>query len=230
MLGESRIESVYRDYADDETRQRRYSFHDPANLQRNHSVEREIQSALHIAGLTDLRGCHILEVGCGTGYWLRECLKWGAKPEHVAGIDLLPNKIEIAKTLCPPHMRLDCGNATTLPHDSRSMDLVMTFAVFSCVLEVRMREAMAGEIRRVLKPGGHLLWYDLIINNPWNPHVIGISKRQLLSLFPGCSMRLKRITFAPPLARLLAPYSTGLCSAIETLRIFNTSYLGIIQT
>lgn len=56
----------------------------------------------------------ILEVGCGTGYWLREFIKWGAQPENVAGVDLLYDHITEAKHLCPDAVRLDCGNAEKL--------------------------------------------------------------------------------------------------------------------
>ena len=36
---------------------------------------------------------------CGTGYWLRELLKWGARPENVVGMDLLASRLGEAERL-----------------------------------------------------------------------------------------------------------------------------------
>ncbi len=81
---------------------------------------------------------------------------------------------------------------------------------------------------RVLKPQGLILWYDYHVNNPWNKDVRGVKRREIRRLFPGCRITLQPVTLAPPLARLLAPYSFLLCSLLEKLRIFNTHYLGVI--
>src|SRR5712692_9820298 len=35
----------------------------------------------------------ILEVGCGTGGWIRQFVRWGARPERVTGIDLLAGPV-----------------------------------------------------------------------------------------------------------------------------------------
>ena len=56
----------------------------------------------------------VLEIGCGTGHWLREFVKWGAQPENVVGIDLLADRVAEARRLCPQQIRIDCGNAAKL--------------------------------------------------------------------------------------------------------------------
>ena len=43
----------------------------------------------------------------------------------------------------------------------------------------------AGEIIRVMRPGGWLVWFDLRYDNPWNAGVHGLSKGRLAQLFPG---------------------------------------------
>jgi hypothetical protein len=70
-----------------------------------------------------------------------------------------------------------------------------------------------------------ILRHDYLVNNPWNPDVRGVNKREIQDLFPGCRIKLQRAT----LARLLAPYSFLLCSLLEKIRIFNTHYLGVIR-
>jgi hypothetical protein len=82
---------------------------------------------------------------------------------------------------------------------------------------------------RVVKPDGAILWYDFHVNNPRNPDVQGINNREIVRLFPNCRIDLRRITLAPPLARLLAPYSLLICYLLERLLVFNTHYLGVIR-
>ncbi|MBI4686402.1 MAG: hypothetical protein HY756_01245 [Nitrospirae bacterium] len=57
----------------------------------------------------------------------------------------------------------------------------------------------------------------------------GVKKNEICELFPNCSIDLNRITLAPPIARLIAPYSWLACYILERLKIFNTHYLGVIR-
>lgn len=82
----------------------------------------------------------------------------------------------------------------------------------------------------MLKPKGIILWYDFIFNNPYNPNVKGIKAEEIHTLFPGCMIKLKRITLAPPLVRLLAPHSYLACYLLEHLLFLNTHYFGIIKS
>ena len=92
-----------------------------------------------------------------------------------------------------------------------------------------MKQQIASEMFRVVKGNGLILWYDFHVNNPWNPEVRGVKAREIRQLFPDCQVALRRITLAPPLLRLLAPYSWLACYALERLRVFNTHYLGVIM-
>jgi SAM-dependent methyltransferase len=121
------------------------------------------------------------------------------------------------------------ANAAFLPFAAAAFDLVVQSTLFTSILDPVMKETVAGEMLRVLKPRGVILWYDYHVDNPWNPDVRGVKKREIHSLFPGCRIELHRVTLAPPLARVLAPYSFLLCSLLEKLRILNTHYLGVIK-
>jgi len=83
-------------------------------------------------------------------------------------------------------------------------------------------------MRRVLEPGGVILWYDFRYDNPRNPHVRGIGAREIRSLFPGCTVRLRRVTLAPPIARRLVPFSWTVAYLVEKLPLLRTHYLGVI--
>ena len=180
-------------------------------------------------GVGSLEGKKVLEIGCGTGYWLRAFLEWGALPENVFGIDLLPERVEQARKLCPHGVYWECGNAASLRFPDGSFDLVMQSVVFSSILDPEMRQQIAGEMLRVLKRGGLALWYDFFVNNPRNPDVRGIRSNEIRKLFPGCQIYLRRITLAPPIGRLVGRYSPLAYMLLSHSKILCTHYLGLIK-
>jgi SAM-dependent methyltransferase len=206
-----------------------YSWFNPGHLFYIQERERGVLNLLKSQGLSRLPEQKILEIGCGTGYWLGEFIQWGARPENLTGIDLISEKLDTARSVLAVQVGLAQANAAYLPFPPGTFDLVLQSMLFTSVLDRAMKQAVAGEMLRVLKPRGHILWYDYFRNNPWNKDVRGVKKSEIYRLFPGCRFKLLRLTLAPPLARRLAPYSYLLCSFLEKLLFLNTHYLGIIS-
>src|SRR5439155_6975572 len=125
--------------------------------------ESRLLSLLAEYNCTPLSQKKILEVGCGYGPGVREFIKWGARPENLVGIDLLPERIAEARRLCPTAVTLETGNAERLQFASGSFDLVLQSTVFSSILDCDVRKRVAQEILRMLKPGGSILWYDFFV-------------------------------------------------------------------
>ena len=72
-----------------------------------------------------------------------------------------------------------------------------------------------------LRPGGAVLWYDFTYNNPRNPDVRGVPLRRVQALFPQGRITARRVTLAPPLARVLVrvhPALYGLFNSVPWLR------------
>lgn len=151
----------------------------------------------------DLSGTRCLDVGCGAGDWLTTLRDWGAAPAALHGVDLLEDRIEAARAALPG-ADLRVGSGWALPFADASMDLVTANTVFSSILDPEARRALAGEMLRVLAPGGLVLVYDFWVSHPRNPDTVGVSRREVLRLFPSCSVTTRRLTLAPPLARPLA--------------------------
>lgn len=191
--------------------------------------ERRFLSLLRENGCVPLSDKRILEIGCGKGELLREVVKWGAEPENVVGVELLDDRVSDAVRLCPGGTRIVRGNAANLDFPDGSFDLVLQSTVFTSVLDQRTKSRMASEMLRVLKPDGLILWYDYHMNNPRNSDVRGVGRREIHGLFRGCAIELRRITLAPPLARLLAPYSWLLCYLLSKVPILCTHYIGVIR-
>lgn len=207
----------------------RYSWFDLGQVFRIHRCEQRILATLKRSGWVCLEGKTILEVGCGGGYWLRELVKWGAQPEYLTGIDFLTDRLHVARRLCAPAVRLQCASATRLPFRDETFELVLQSTVFTSILDPEIKGQAAAEMLRVLKHDGMILWYDYHVNNPWNPDVRGVKRKEIHRLFPDCRIHLERVTLAPPLARSLAPFSYLACYLLEKFPPLCTHYLGVIR-
>jgi ubiquinone/menaquinone biosynthesis C-methylase UbiE len=223
---EARIRDAY---ARRTSAKKEYSWFDAGHLFMIQQLERRMLAALTRYGMASLRSKRILEVGCGNGYWLREFIKWGATPENLVGIDLLPERIDQASRLSPPGVAFMLGNATELNIPDASCEIVLQATMFTSILDHAVKKKIATEMLRVLNPDGVLLWYDFRINNPLNPDVRGIEKAEIKKLFPQCSTTLERITLAPPLLRLLAPYTWLGSYFLSAIPWACTHYLGTIR-
>ena len=207
----------------------RYSWFQPGQLFIVQQRERRMLSLLERTECAHLESKTILEIGCGSGYWLRELVKWGARPENLTGIDMLRDRLSMARQLCAPAVRLQCASAAELPFKNGRFDLVLQSTVFTSILDANLKRSVAAEMMRVVKEEGIILWYDYHVNNPWNSDVRGVNRREIARLFPGCNIQLEGITLVPPLTRLLAPFSYLACYLLEKLPPLCTHYLGVIR-
>jgi len=97
------------------------------------------------------------------------------------------------------------------------------------MLDFTLKQKVAAEMLRVLRPTGIVLWYDFRVNNPRNPDVRGIKRAEIEKLFPVCRIDLEVTTLLPPLVRALARYSWLSCYMLSALPWMCTHYLGTIR-
>ena len=226
----SRIETEYTQRDSDRALANRYSHFNEAALLHVHSLERNLLTLLKQHNLSNLANVKILDVGCGNGAHLRRFLEYGALPTNLYGIDLMTQRIEVAQRL-HPSINWYAGSAHQLPYSEASFDLVVSLVMFSSILSKQLRQKIADEIWRVRKPGGCILFYDFAYSNPNNPAVRGISRKEIQQLFkrPRARFDFRRVTLAPPIARIVAPHTYWLAYTIEQLKILNTHTLCIIS-
>jgi SAM-dependent methyltransferase len=91
----------------------------------------------------------ILEVGCGAANVLEQ-IPCGT----LTGLDLSDSLLEKARKRMGDRATLVKGNAEAMPFDNASFDVIYCTEVLEHVLDPR---AVLVEMRRVLKPGGHIV-------------------------------------------------------------------------
>lgn len=205
-----------------------YSWNLPVNQFFRTQIARIAIQALVENNLFPLGTRTLLEVGCGSGSHLIESVQWGASPHDIAGIDLLDDQVKKACEALP-EADIRCGDAQSLPWPDRSFDIVSQFTVFTSILLPSVKESIAAEMLRVLKPDGLILWYDFRYNNPHNANVRAIEAREIQSLFPTCHVKFQKTTLAPPLARAVVPISWITALALEKIPLLRTHYLAAIR-
>ena len=171
----------------------------------------------------------LTEVGCGAGGNLLEMLRIGLLPAHLSGIELLPERHAAACEVLPSTVTLMLGNASEADIEPGSQDLVLQSTVFSSILSNEVQAAVAAAMWRWLKPGGAVLWYDFIINNPRNPDVRGVPLKRVRELFPDAQIKWQRLTLAPPLARLVCRLQPSAYTLFNSIPWLRTHVLAVIE-
>jgi SAM-dependent methyltransferase len=207
----------------------RYSFLQPDVWQSVQERQRAMLGFFTRAGWTCLADKRVVEVGCGAGGNLLELLRLGCLPEHLTGIELLPERAAQARQVLPTTLRVIEGDARQAPIDAGSQHLVLQSTVFSSLLDGATRSLLAAAMWRWLAPGGAVLWYDFTLDNPRNPDVRGVPLREVSALFPQARILSRRVTLAPPLARAACRLSPRLYPLLNAVSLLRTHVLAWIE-
>ena len=103
----------------------------------------------------------IIDYGCGYGRTLDMLYQHGFK--NTIGYDFSEGMIQRGKQTFP-HLNLNVSKHNTIPLDDNSADLIILFAVLTCIINNENQASLVKEIYRVLKPGGILYFNDFLLN------------------------------------------------------------------
>lgn len=167
----------------------------------------------------------VLEVGCGAGAVMGEVAGLGAGSDRLVGVDLLADRLGRAAL---DGRAVAQADGRRLPFPDASFDLVVTFTVFSSILDPSVRSAVAADIARVLRPGGAVLWYDLRFPGT-NRDLRPMGRRELGRLFPGFVLDVDAVTLLPPLARRLGALDRRWYPRLTSVGLLRSHLIGRIH-
>jgi len=117
------------------------------------------QLLFQVVGDTDLTDADVVEIGCGRGgnLWL---LRRHYRTRSVTGVDIAPLSMAFAKGSIPDHdAQFTVGDAEQVPLGSGSADAVLSVETSCTYPDI---ERFFREVARLLRPGGHFLYTDLL--------------------------------------------------------------------
>lgn len=198
-----------------------YSPLNPSVYMGQQEKERVLIRWIKEADLAPVHDRRVLEIGCGSGGNLLQLMKLGFLPENLTGNELLEDRAELARNLLPSAIRIIKGNALDLDLPEEFFDVVFQSTVFSSILDHVFQRKLADKMWSLVKPGGGVLWYDFIYNNPKNSDVRGVPIRSVRKLFPAGEFIVWRTTLAPPISRMVTkihPCLYTVCNSISFIR------------
>jgi ubiquinone/menaquinone biosynthesis C-methylase UbiE len=149
-------------------------------LDKDDELERyPIQLYHHLCIQVELKDKVIVEVGSGRGGGANFIARYH-KPKLITGVDLSPNAV----SLCNKSYNLDnlnflVGDSASLPFEDNSVDVILNVESSHCYPSI---PDFISEVCRVLKPGGHFLYCDLVIDSDLDDHLNKLKNNNLSDL------------------------------------------------
>jgi len=194
----SRIRRVYADRAKS-GKGSKYSWHTPHAGYRQSIKFRMFSKALKYSFDNNLSNVKALDIGCGTGGFLRQLIEWGGSPPHLIGVDFIDTRLEMAKKMSPSDVSWHLG----VLNSKKEFNLVSAHTVFSSILDDSARQSLADQMWKQVCKGGWIMIFDFRYNNPSNPDVRKVTLRELKKWWPDDNHFILIDMLAPPIARYL---------------------------
>lgn len=192
-------------------------------------LERALIRCIRTCRIEPVEDKRVLEIGCGTGGNLLRLIQLGFDPEKLAGNELLEDRAAIARKRLPVGTAILVGDAAELTDQLGTFDIVMQSTVFTSLLDGAFQKKLADRMWELVGPGGGVLWYDFIYDNPGNPDVRGVPLKRVEQLFPAARIRAWKVTLAPPISRRITKVNPALYGLFNLLPLLRTHILCWIQ-
>jgi len=140
------------------------------------------------------QGKKVIDVGCGSGFWLEGYTRHGVLKENIFGVDLSPKNVAEIKQR---GFAAEVGNALALEIADDSFE----FTISNGVIHHTSDPFLAfQELVRITKPGGLIY---LAVYNAWNPYYYLVHKLTFPIRYWYWNKNKKIFDFIFPVAKLL---------------------------
>lgn len=171
-----------------------------------------------------LHNIRVLEIGAGNGGNIQFFKTLGIKPDLIFANELLEDRLVNLKQ-AHPDIHVLPGNALDISGDHK-FDIIFQSTVFTSILDDEFRRKLADKMKSLLNPGGIILWYDFVYNNPKNKDVKGVSRKEVKRLFSDLKFVYgTKCTLAPPIGRRVGK----LYSFFNSFSFLRTHFIAVFR-
>lgn len=204
---------------------RSYDDLEPEHHLAGQAKDRALAHWMRTCGIAPQRDCRLLDIGCGSAGDLLGLIRLGFEPSNLVGCELLEERVAAARHRLPGAARIESGDALELEEQEESFDVVYQSLVFTSLLDDDYQRRLAERMWSLVRPGGGILWFDFVYDNPRNPDVRGVPVRRVRELFPSGELQSWRVELAPPLARRVVRVHPKLYAALNAVPLLRTHVL-----
>lgn len=216
-----RISRVYAGYRANPRKWRAWSSDNPGNA----AIRAELVEAVFSLGRPPLGSAEaILDIGCGSGWWLEQLASRPDVHAQLHGVEILPERAETARRRVPG-AAVELADARALPYPDRHFQVVTLFTVLSSLISRAAVYGALAEAWRVLAPGGIALVWEPRIPNPLNPRTTMVTLGTVKDALPNASIEARSTTVLPSLARRLGSRTERLYPRLAQLDLVRTHRL-----
>jgi glycosyltransferase involved in cell wall biosynthesis/SAM-dependent methyltransferase len=221
LYGAGRVERAYAHYRASARKRHSWSADNPGNL----AIRAELfERAWAVAGGELGRADAVLDIGCGTGWWLAALAAEPRAHADLYGVELLSARADAAQ-LRVPEAEIATADARRLPFDDHRFDVVSLFTALSSLERAGDVGLVVAEARRVLARDGALLIWEPRVPNPRNRATLHVSGQTLSRALSGMVVEVDSITLVPAIARALGSRAPDLYPRLAGLPMLRTHRL-----
>jgi glycosyltransferase involved in cell wall biosynthesis/ubiquinone/menaquinone biosynthesis C-methylase UbiE len=216
-----RVERTYAHYAASPRKRRTW---DAGNAGNAAIRDELVDTVFAVAGLELRSARRVLDIGCGSGWWLERLAAHPDIDAELYGVELQPERVRSASERVPGAVLVE-GDARRLPFEGGRFEVVSLFTVLSSLADRADAVLALHEARRVLAPGGVLLVWEPRLPNPLNRSTQLVTKRLVRDALADAEIAVRTTTVLPALARRLGPRTDRLYPHLAAIPAFRSHRL-----
>ncbi len=166
-----------------------YSLRNPVGFYQRIMVLRSLIKILNRNDIKLSKFNSILDLGCGTGYWLRTIAEVRGSSEGLKGVDLSEERIEQVKRI-DKDIKWIKADMCALPFEDESFDFITAFVSFMFLTKEKDLKKAVLEVARVLRNDGFFLFYDVLGDKKFSKFTRGFQIKEIEELFSYAGLRL----------------------------------------
>jgi ubiquinone/menaquinone biosynthesis C-methylase UbiE len=135
-----------------------YSWRNPVGYYIRERIRQSLVNLFNLHRLNLNEGL-MLDIGCGTGDWLRFFSELRGSSFGQFGLDLSLESLHLGK-LINPNLNISLADARSIPFPNSTFQYISQFVTFEHLINQQDLKIACTELTRVCVPGGWLIWYD----------------------------------------------------------------------